>query len=430
MAGVIILALMAGTGAYWWRLQPAAVATTQYKTPDEADAYVRFDMEVYDIIFTNYWQKAPDADLAGLFQLALQKVLNASAPPALLTKDRAGAAHMLAVAVTAASSTEAKKQLALNTAVVALYNLQPAGRSGLLSAKQETALRQEVSNIKPTNDLYKDLDVAAGASVAEVQKAFEVKQTALKNDTSAEAKAALAKAEYAKQVLSDTNTKARYDTAKIEPTVFGRVLGKTLYFNMTQVSPTTLQEFAQAVDHASTTPGLDSLVIDLRGNIGGALDFAQAFLGLFIGQNQYAFDLYHQGEYNVQRTTLGKFAELDRFKEIAILTDNMTQSTAEVTTAAFKRFQLGKIVGTTTRGWGTVENTFPINADIDPENKYSVLLVHSITMREDNQPVEGRGVDPNIDVAKQGWQAELSKAFSSPSLIQVLKQYATQPPLK
>jgi hypothetical protein len=430
VAGVVAFALIAAGAAYWWRMQPAAVVVAQYKTPEEADVYVRFDMDIYDIIMANYWQKAPDADLSNLFQLALQKALNTQTLPELLTKDRAGTAHMLSVAMGAATSTEAKKQLAINVGVVALYNLQPAGRSGLLSAQQETALRQEVSNIKPANDLYKDLDVASGASVAEVQKAFDQKEAALKNDTSAEGKAALAKAEYAKQVLTDTNNKARYDQAKIEPTVFGRVLGKTFYFNLTQVSPTSLQEFAQAVDSASTTPGLDSLIIDLRGNIGGALDFAQAFLGLFIGQNQYAFDLYHQGDYNVQRTTLPKFTELDRFADIAILTDSMTQSTAEVTTAAFKRFGLAKVVGATTRGWGTVENTFPIEAEIDAATKYSVLLVHSITLRDDNQPVEGRGVDPDINTSKAGWQSQLNKVFTSNSLIQALKQYATQPPLK
>ncbi len=430
IAVMLVVSVAGAASAYVWKLGPAAVATAQYKTPQEADAYVRFDMEVYDIIAANYWQKAPDADVAALFQLALQKVLNAPELPALATRDRAGTAQMLATAVGAATSTEAKKQLALNVGVVALYNLAPAGRSGLLSSAQETALRQEVSNINPTSDLYKDLGASSGASVEEVQKAFETKTAELKNDTSPEAKAALAKAEYAKEVLTDTNNKSRYDVAKIEPTVFGRVLGKTLYFNMTQISPTTLQEFAQAVDHASTTPGLDSLIIDLRGNVGGALDFAQAFLGLFMGQNQYAFDLYHQNEFMVQRTTLAKFTQLERFKDVAILTDNMTQSTSEVTTAAFKKFNLGKIVGTTTRGWGSVENTFPIAAEIDPATKYSVLLVHSLTLRPDNQPIEGKGVEPDIDLAAPDWRSQLTKQFNSASLIQALRQYATQPPLK
>jgi len=430
-AGIFIFAaLVAGGSIYRWSPGPAAVAVAQYQTPEEADPYVRFGMEAYDIVAKNYWQKAPDADMAQLFQLALQKVLNSTELPALTTRDRAGTAKMLAAGFNTATSTEAKKQMVLNLALVALYNLQPTGRSGLLSAAQETALRQEVSNINPGTDLYKDLGVADKAPAAEVQKAYEAKQAELKDDTSAEAKAELAKAEYAQRVLSDDNNKRRYDIAKIEPTVFGRVLGKTLYFNMTQVSPTTLQEFGQAVERESKSPGLDSLILDLRGNIGGALDFVQAFMGLFLGQNQYAFDLFHQGEYQVQRTTLQKFDQLNRFKDIAILTDHMTQSTAEVTAAMFKKFRMAKIVGVTTRGWGTVENTFPIGAEIDPTNKYSILLVHSLTLREDNQPIETRGVEPDIDVSKAGWQSQVAHSFDSASIINALTQYATKPPLR
>lgn len=430
MLGVfVIIALAAAGSLYLLRSQPAAVATAQYKTPEEANVYVRFDMDVYDIIVQNYWQKAPDADLAALFQLSIQKALSTSSID-LPSKDRVGTAQMLAHAFATATSTDNERQFALNTAIVALYNLQPAGRSGLLSKQQEVALRQEVSNVHPESDLYKDLGVASGASPAEVDTAYKAKEAELRANTTPEGKAALAQATYAHTVLSDTNTKTRYDEAKIEPTVFGRMLGKTLYFNMTQVSPTTLQEFAQAVDHASTTTGVDSMIIDLRGNIGGALDFVQGFVGLFLGNNQYAFDLFHQGDYQVQRTIFAKFDELSRFKDIALLTNNMTQSTAEVTTAAFKKFHLAKVVGGTTRGWGTVENTFPVSSTIDPTQSYSVLLVHSITLREDNQPVEGRGVDPDIDTSKPDWKSQLSSQFTSTSIISALRQYATQPPLK
>jgi C-terminal processing protease CtpA/Prc len=429
---LFLLLLIAGGIFYFYHFssQPAAVAAVQFKTPEEADAFVRFDMNVYDIIQTNYWQKAPDADMANLFQLALQKATASSSLPVLPSKDRAGVARMLKSAFLMATSTDAERQFALNTAIVALYNLAPAGRSGLLSHEQETALRQEVSNVHPTNNLYQDLGLAQGASQTEVDKAFTEKAAALKNATSTEEKEALTKATYAHKVLADNTSKNLYDQAKIEPTVFGREMGKTLYFNMTQISPTTLQEFAKRIDQASTTPGFDSLIIDLRGNIGGALDFVQGFLGLFLGQNQYAFDLFHQGDYQVQRTIFPKFDELNRFKDIAVLTDGMTQSTAEVTTAAFKRFHLAKVVGTHTRGWGTVENTFPVEASIDPAHTYTVLLVHSITLREDNQPVEGRGVDPDVDTSKAEWKAQLSSNFKSASILTALKTYATQPPLK
>ncbi len=429
---VLALLAIAGGGYYYYheRSQPAAAASASYKTPQEASPYVRFDMDVYDIITANYWQKAADSDLAGLFQLSLQKALNASSVPALPTPDRTGVVQALAAAFATATSTDARAALAENVATIALNNLAPAGRSGLLSQQQETALRQEVSNVHPDTDLYGDLGLAKGASPQAVAQAYDTKKSELADATSSDAKAELAQAAYANQVLSNTNSKSLYDQAQIEPTVFGRILGKTLYINMTQVSPTSLEEFAYAVDAASSTPGLDSMIIDLRGNIGGALDFTQGFLGLFIGQNQYAFDLFHQGDYDVQRTTSDTFSELSRFGDVAFLVDNMTQSTAELTTAVFKKFRLAHVVGVTTRGWGTVENTFPIEAPIDPTQTFSVLLVHSITLREDNQPIEGRGVTPDVDTSKAGWQTQLSKYFKSPSLISALKQYATEPPLK
>src|SRR5581483_8277211 len=206
--------------------------------------------------------------------------------------------------------------------------------------------------------------------------------------------------------------------------------GKTLYIDMTKVSPTSFVEFGRTILAASTTPGLDSLILDLRGNLGGALDFAQNFLGLFIGYNADAFDLFHQGDLVPQRTVQNKFDELSRYKEIALLTDNMTQSTAEVTTAAMKRFNLAHVVGDTTRGWGTVENTFPLTTVIDPNEKYSMLLVHSLTIRYDGQPIQDNGVIPDVSIKDPKWKDKLSNYFRTPDLIAALKKVAAEAPQK
>ena len=428
--GVFVLLCVLGGAGYWWLHVKDTSVEVAYKTPHEADVYVRFDMEAYDKLQQNFWMKTEDKDLAQLFQLALQKATNATSAPALLSPDRSGVAGMLATAFAAATSTQAKVDLARNVLIVALYNLPPNGRSGLLSDKQEKELRQNVANVNPAKDLYQDLGLAKGASVEQVAAAAASKEAILKNSTAPESKEELKKVSYAKEVLTASQSKALYDEQRIEPTAFSRILGKTLYFNLTKISPTTLQEFAVAVEAASTTPGLDSMILDLRGNVGGSLDFTQYFLGLFIGKDQYAFDLFHQGEYTVQRTALPQFDRLDRYKDIALLTDGNTQSTAELTTVAFKRFKLGHVVGTKTRGWGTVENTYPLETVIDEEAKYSLLLVNNITLRGDNQPVEGRGVEPDVDTSKAGWQNDLSKYFTSPSLIQALRTVAAKAPLQ
>ena len=178
-----------------------------------------------------------------------------------------------------------------------------------------------------------------------------------------------------------------------------------------------------AIQEASSTPDLDSLIIDLRGNIGGALDFTLYFMALFLGPQQYAFDLFHRGDLEVQRTPpIAKMSELDRYREIAVLIDGMTQSTAELTASVLRHEHLAYIVGTKSRGWGTVEHTYPISTSIDPGENYALLLVNNLTLRDDNQPIEQNGILPDIDISDANWQQELSRYFTSASLIAALKR--------
>ena len=429
MKKLLILVVIAGLlgGGYYYKKHPTE-KKVEYKTSFEADEFVRFGMEAYDSILQNYWAPHSQYDLPNFFKLAVEKVSGETVT--LATTTRTGVAEMLSIAINKATSTEAKRNLALNTVIATLYNLQPVGRNGLLSTKQETELRQNVANIDTTKNLYQNLGLEKGATPEEVIKAFEKKDSELKASTSPEAKTQREQIAYTKNVLTNPQSKTLYDQAGVEPTIFTHKIGDTLYLYISKISPTTFGEFAYAIDGASTTPKLSSLIIDFRGNVGGSLDFLQNFLGLFIGPNQYAFDLFHQGDYQVQRTVQPKYSLLDRYKEIAIITDNMTQSTAELTAATFKRLHLAKTVGTNTRGWGTVENTYPLNTEIDPNVKYTLLLVNSITLRDDNQSIEGLGVDPNVRTTDKNWKSELSSSFNSTSLIDALKARAGVAPLK
>ncbi len=428
IGGVLAFILIGGALSYFFVYYPQHRDTIVYKTPEEKDVYVRFLMESFDTIKQNYWSKSEDGDLAAHFQQSVQKAEGALTMPILTTRDRAGAAKLLSGALGQATSTETKKALALNILNVAVYNLPPFGRNAVFSQTQEIGFRENVANVDQGKDLYKDLGVEKGATVEEVKVAYEAKAEELAKDPTPEAKVELEKVSYAKEVLTNPNTKDLYDEAKIEPTASTNVMGKTLYIKLDKIAPTTLLEFGRTVYSATTTPGLNSMIIDLRGNLGGSLDFAQHFLGLFLGQNQFAFDLFHQGDYNVQRTAQPYFPELARYKDVVVLTDGMTQSTAEVTSAAFKRFKLGTVIGDTTRGWGTVENTFPLETTIDEKEKYAILIVHSVTLREDNQPVEGRGVDPDINIRTANWKKEVEARLKTSAFAKVVEQVVSNPP--
>lgn len=431
-----VLLVIAGAGWYGYHLSAAraqVASAAAYKTAAESDRYVRFDMEAYDSIVTNYWQQPTDADMAQLFQQSLQKalsLLDISATTTLPSQGRAGTAQMLASAFSSATSSSEEEQMAVMTLQVALYNIPPAGRDQLLSQTQQAQLRQEVSNINPSQDLYSYINATSTDSQPQIDAAYEATKKTLAASSSPQAQRALAQAAYAHEVLSNTEDRVQYDQSGIQPTVFSTAIGKTLYIYISRMSPTTLNEFQEAVDDASSTPGLDSMIIDLRGNLGGSLADAASFIGYFQGLNQYAFDLLHQGSYNVVRTDADKLPELARYGDVALLTDGMTQSTAEVITAAFKRFHLGRVVGATTRGWGTVENTYPLTTVIDASTTYALLLVNSITLRDDNQPVQGNGVVPDVSISDANWKSELPTYFRSSSLIAALKQEATAPPIQ
>jgi hypothetical protein len=425
---LIFLIIILGIGSFWYFGGAKYLSFTQSNKTTKEDVYVKFAMEAYDLIKQNYWNEPTKYDLATIFKLSLEKASNENA--LLATSTREGVSAMFSKALEQATTTEAKKNLIINTLIVATYNLEPAGRNGILSTKQETELRQNVSNVNPGKNLYQDLGLEKGASIEDVGLAFEKKSKELKASTSPQAKSELEQITYAKKVLTNNSSKELYDQNQIEPTVWVTKLDKTLYFYISKISPTTFVEFARAVDNASTTPGLNSMILDLRGNIGGDLAFVPNFMGLLLGQNQYSFDLFHQGEYQAQRTVQPKFDQLNRFSEIAVLTDSMTQSTAEVLSATLKRLHLAKTIGVHTRGWGTVENTYPITTEIDKTTKYTLLLVNSITLRDDNQPIEGRGVDPDIDTSDSKWKNKLSNYFHSSSLIKALENQATLPPIK
>jgi C-terminal processing protease CtpA/Prc len=101
-----------------------------------------------------------------------------------------------------------------------------------------------------------------------------------------------------------------------------------------------------------------------------------------------------------------------------------------LTTAAMKRFKLATVVGTKTRGWGSVEDTYPLTTVIDPKTSYALLLVNHLTLRDDEQPIEQNGVVPNVDTKTTGWQKELPQYFRSTSFIQTLEARLAAPPVK
>ncbi len=360
---VIVLAGGMGLGYVLFKSKGENVPTKEAKT--EKDVYIEFLSEVYDKIQENYWQKTTDEELCNLFELASEKIT--ATPQSLENKNKEGLKEMLTKIMENMEENQ-KKEFSATLAHIVLQNLQPLGRSGLYTQKEEEDLQEKVQNVNP-------------------------------------------------------------ETNQVETTVYTKLVRPDiLYLYIERMSPTTLDDLKTETEKFDEGDILDTLILDLRGNIGGSLDVLLYLLGPFIGQNQYAFEFFHQGEYQPFKTKIGWLPSLVRYKKVVILIDENSQSSAEVMATTLKKYNVGILVGIKTKGWGTAEKVYEIKNQIASDEKYSLFLVHSLTLREDYQPIEGNGIDPTININDSDWKKQLLAYFNNNNLIQAVEEIWNTPP--
>jgi len=397
-------------------------------TEIEKDIYINFLSEIYDKIKENYWNKLTDEQLGNLFKLSIEKLTNRIQNSEVKSKNDF---EKMLKDIFEIVKPEKKKTFAAQLANLVLTSLPPKNRSALYTAQKKNELKNLVQNINPESDLYQNLGVNKNASEEELEKAYQEKIAELEQsaEQSEQAKKDLEKVKYSYQVLKDENKKQRYDQAGIEPTVLSKLVRPDiLHLYIKRISPTTFNELQEETQKYINKPGLDALILDLRSNIGGSIDLLPYLLGPFIGNEQYAYEFLHQNEKTPYKTKIGWLPSLIQYKKVVILIDSQTQSSAEVMAAVLKKYNVGITVGATTKGWGTIEAVFDIEQQLDQNEKYSVFLVHSLTLRDDNQPIEGNGVEPMIFIDDPNWEKQLYAYFHYEELIEAVKEIWNKPP--
>lgn len=355
-----VVIFLAGIGAGYLYFQPRHPLSPSPAETTQEDLYLSFLNEVYETIQTHYWDKISEEKLTKLFVQVTEKLLGQ--PQALATHDHPHLETLLKDLLQRIDSAEKKKEFSTKLADLVLANLEPLERSRLYTQKAEKDLKNLVENIDP-------------------------------------------------------------QTGKKEPTIdYQLVRPEILHLHIKKLSPGTFEELKAATEAVNNQEGLDTLILDLRDNLGGAIDNLPYFLGPFIGQDQYAYQFYHQGEKEDFKTKIGWLPSLVRYKKIVILVNENTQSSAEVMAAVLKKYNVGVVVGTPTRGWGTVEKVFPMANQIDPQEKYSIFLVHHLTLRDDGEPIEGNGVEPLININDPNWEDQLYAYFHYQELIEAVKE--------
>ncbi len=173
----------------------------------------------------------------------------------------------------------------------------------------------------------------------------------------------------------------------------GRALNEPNYRSSTRDTRRLINELK--------SEGIDGLVIDLRGNGGGALIEATTLTGLFIDEGPVVQVRDSQGRINLERDREPGMAWAG---PLGVLVDRRSASASEIFAAAIQDYGRGVIIGETTFGKGTVQNLIDLDEFSRSENSRlgQIKLTMAQFYRIGGGSTQAKGVIPDIVLPSPG----------------------------
>ena len=142
--------------------------------------------------------------------------------------------------------------------------------------------------------------------------------------------------------------------------------------------------------------GVDSIVMDLRGNGGGFLPEAQSLTGLFIDRGPVVQVQFSGGDKEVLDDDQSGVAYEG---PLVVLIDRFSASASEIFAGAIQDYGRGVVVGQRSFGKGTVQNLVPLSRwSARPVNGQLTVTIGK-SYRVTGESTQHRGVEPDVTLA-------------------------------
>lgn len=165
---------------------------------------------------------------------------------------------------------------------------------------------------------------------------------------------------------------------------------KVGYLEITSFSEDTSKEFAKELK-ALEKEGMDSLLIDVRGNPGGLLSSVEEILRELIPKDK---PLYQIEERSGEKTRYFSTLEKEKDYPIGVLANKGSASASEILAGALKEAGGYPIIGEKTFGKGTVQQAVPMG---DGSN---IKLTLFKWLTPDGNWIHKKGVEPTVEVSQ------------------------------
>lgn len=332
-------------------------------TSVNGDEYLAELYKAYDEIKSNYYSSV---DLGSLVDAGIKGMFSYLGDPytTYLDKDQTdnltdslkGTQHGIGVLINL--SDEEKKII-----ISKVYDNTPAKEAGLVSGdeivKVNDKLVSESENLKDITALIKNSN--------------EVKLVIQRDGVDKE---------------YTLKTADFYNPSVEEKMIEGANGNKIGYLQISKFNETAYEQFNQKLNKIEAT-GINSLIIDLRGNTGGFLSAATKISELFLKKGEVIYSLNEQSGTKV---TYDETEESRNYK-VFVLVNESSASASEILAAALQDSYGAILVGTTTYGKGKVQKTNKMNDG----TMYKYTSAKWLTPK--GECIDGVGLKPDIEIS-------------------------------
>lgn len=186
-----------------------------------------------------------------------------------------------------------------------------------------------------------------------------------------------------------TITRDRIDLISVTSQIFEKDDKRIGYIKITNFASNTFNQFQTALNELEEND-IESLIIDVRDNLGGQLEVATQIASLFLTKDKVVYQLNTNGIIQpIYSTGPGSFQ-----KPITVLINGATASASEVLAIALQESADATVIGTTSYGKGTIQESYKLSTGA------TIKFTVQEWLSPNGNTVNEIGVKPDIEVSE------------------------------
>lgn len=186
-----------------------------------------------------------------------------------------------------------------------------------------------------------------------------------------------------------TITRDRIDLISVTSQIFEKDDKRIGYIKVTNFASNTFNQFQTALSELEEND-IESLIIDVRDNLGGQLEVATQIASLFLTKDKVVYQLNTNGIIQpIYSTGPGSFQ-----KPITVLINGATASASEVLAIALQESADATVIGTTSYGKGTIQESYKLSTGA------TIKFTVQEWLSPNGNTVNEVGVKPDIEVSE------------------------------